>query len=363
VTGESNVLEGLLSETGGGEMLDPDVLRKEVIESLSASPPNLPPKLFYDDVGAHLFEEITRLPEYYPTRTEVGILEAHLPAMARRAGPGVRVVEFGSGSGEKTELLLRALDEPQAYIPMDIAREQLVKVASRLDRSFPGLAVRPMAADYTRPFRLPRPATASGVGTGRPFLFFPGSTIGNFEPPDARNFLRRAGESLGEGATLLIGVDLVKSAEILEPAYDDARGVTAEFNRNALVHLNRLLGADFQPEAFRHRAPWNEEASRVEMHLVATEPQVVTLPDRRPEPTSSGNGSRSPTDFRLALDEGDHIVTEHSYKYTPEGFHALTRAAGWVTLEYWSDPRHWFAGHFLEWKGSSHDQEQWHSGP
>jgi L-histidine Nalpha-methyltransferase len=327
--------------------VDVEVLRDEVARGLSASPPTLPPKLFYDDLGARLFEEISELPEYYPTRTEMGILKAHLPEMARMAGPGVRVVEFGSGSGEKTELLLRALDRPAAYIPVDIAREQLMRVAASLDRSFPGLQVVPMAADYTRPFRLP-PVEGSPEGEepSRPLLFFPGSTIGNFEPPAARDFLRRAGESLGPGSALLIGVDLRKPPEVLEPAYNDARGLTAAFNRNALVHVNRVLGTDFRPEAFRHRAIWNDGASRIEMHLVASEPQVVTLP-----------GSAGPR-LRLVLDAGDHIVTEHSYKYSLERFETLTDDAGWTTRETWTDPQDWFAVRFLEWRYHGHDLDR-----
>jgi L-histidine Nalpha-methyltransferase len=338
-----------------------EALREEVARGLSRSPPTLPPKLFYDDRGARLFEEITRLPEYYPTRTEVGILETHLPEMARRIGSGVQVVEFGSGSGEKTELLLRALDDPAAYVPVDIAEEQLRRVAASLDRAFPGLKVVPLAADYTRPFRLPDlglgPGSDDGIETAaeapRPLLFFPGSTVGNFEPADARSFLRRAGESLGPGSLLLIGVDLVKPREVLESAYNDARGVTAAFNRNALVHLNRLLGMDFRPESFRHRAPWNPEASRIEMHLVATEPQVVTLPGKLDDSDSPTSTPR----LRLVLEEGDHIVTEHSYKYTLERFEQLTDEAGWITRETWTDPRKWFAVRFLERKEAAHDRD------
>ncbi len=338
--------------SGKGARAGDDTLREEIARGLSESPPTLPPKLFYDDAGALLFEEITRLPEYYPTRTEIQILEAHLPEMARRIGAGAQVVEFGSGSGEKTERLLRALDEPAAYIPVDIAEEQLRRVAASLDRLFPELRIAPLAADYTRPFRLP-PAEdlpKSGTPPQRSLLFFPGSTIGNFEPDEARKFLHSAGESLGPEAILLIGIDLVKPREVLEPAYDDARGVTAAFNRNALVHLNRLLGTDFRPEAYRHRAPWNEDASRIEMHLVATEPQVVTLPGPLDETGPSDARPR----LRLSLEEGDHIVTEHSYKYTLEAFRELTASAGWVTRETWTDARNWFAVRFLEWNGSGH---------
>lgn len=304
-------------------------LREEILEGLSGTPPTLPPKLFYDDIGARLFEEITAVPEYYPTRTELGILRQHLPDMARRLGPEVVVVEFGSGSGRKTQLLLEALEHPAAYIPVDIAREQLEAVAARMDRDFPALRVLPLAADYTRPFHLPDP----GPGAGLPLLFFPGSTVGNFEPPDAEAFLRQARESMGPGAALLMGVDLVKPRDVLEPAYDDAQGVTAAFNRNALVNLNRLLGTDFVPEAFHHRAIWNEQASRIEMHLMAGEDQVVRVP---PAP-----GEALPT--RFLFRKGEFIVTEHSYKYTPERIEALTAAAGWRMEKAWTDPRGWFA--------------------
>lgn len=304
-------------------------LREEILEGLSGTPPTLPPKLFYDDIGARLFEEITAVPEYYPTRTELGILRQHLPDMARRLGPEVVVVEFGSGSGRKTQLLLEALEHPAAYIPVDIAREQLEAVAARMDRDFPALRVLPLAADYTRPFHLPDP----GPGAGPPLLFFPGSTVGNFEPPDAEAFLRQARESMGPGAALLMGVDLVKPRDVLEPAYDDAQGVTAAFNRNALVNLNRLLGTDFVPEAFLHRAIWNEQASRIEMHLMAGEDQVVRVP---PAP-----GEALPT--RFLFRKGEFIVTEHSYKYTPERIEALTAAAGWRMEKAWTDPRGWFA--------------------
>jgi L-histidine Nalpha-methyltransferase len=329
-------------------------LREEVARGLSQSPPTLPPKLFYDDKGSRLFEEITRLPEYYPTRTEIGIFDAHLPEMAQEIGAGVQVVEFGSGSGEKTERLLRALDDPAIYIPVDIAGEQLTRVAASLDQAFPGLLIAPLAADYTRPFRLPpiHDLTEAGVPHRRTLLFFPGSTIGNFEPEDAREFLGRAGESLGPEVLLLIGFDLVKPREALEAAYDDSRGVTAAFNRNVLVHLNRVLGTDFRPEAFQHRAPWNEEASRIEMHLVACETQVVMLPGppdhEAPDLAAQADGH---TRLRLSLAAEDHIVTEHSYKFTLDGFRDLTDAAGWVTLDTWTDPRNWFAVRLLEWRG------------
>lgn len=316
--------------------LDPTALREEVLEGLSRKPRTLPPKLFYDEGGAELFEEITRLPEYYLTRTELGILGAHLPEVAALVGPGARVVEFGSGSGRKTRLLLEALERPAAYIPVDIAAAQLTAVAARMDRDFPSLQVLPLAADYTHPFRLPEPE----AGVGRPLLFFPGSTIGNFEPADAMAFLRQAGESLGPEAALLVGVDLLKPRAVVEPAYNDAAGVTGEFNRNALVHLNRLLGTDFDPRSFVHRAPWNRGESRIEMHLVAVEPCTVTLP-----------GAGGSPDALFAFREGDFIVTEHSYKYSLDRFAEVCEGAGWRATATWTDPLGYFAVQLLRRNG------------
>jgi dimethylhistidine N-methyltransferase len=319
--------------------LDVAALREEVGRSLAASPPTLPPKLFYDEEGARLFEIITRLPEYYLCRTEIQILRTYLPRMAEYAGPGVRVVEFGSGSGEKAGLLLEAMEKPASYIPVDIAREQLDLAAARVGHEFPELRVLPLVADFTFPVRLPEVDGPEHAKSGRPLLFFPGSTIGNFEPEDARDFLQAAGVSLGSGAALIIGFDLVKARGVLEAAYDDAAGVTAAFNLNALRHLNRVLQTDFRLECFRHRAVLNPEASRIEMHLVALKDQMVTLPSSL---------SRTPQ-YRLRLRAGDHVVTEHSYKYTLEGFRALADEAGWKTVETWTDPRGWFAVGFLKW--------------
>lgn len=320
-------------------MLDLDALREEVERGLAANPPALPPKLFYDEEGTRLFEEITRLPEYYLFRTEVQILRTYLPQIADYAGPGVKVVEFGSGSGEKAKLLLKALEKPAAYIPVDIARNQLDLAAGRMSDEFPELRVLPLVADFTCPVQLPKVDGPEPAKSGRPLLFFPGSTIGNFDPGDARDFLRGAGISLGPGAALIIGFDLVKACGVLEAAYDDAAGVTAAFNLNALRHLNRILHTDFRLECFRHRAIWNPEASRIEMHLVSLGDQVVTLPS---------SPSRTPQN-RLRLWTGDHLVTEHSYKYTLEGFRTLAEEAGWKTVETWTDPRGWFAVGFLEW--------------
>jgi dimethylhistidine N-methyltransferase len=322
-------------------VFDLDTLRDEVERGLASDPPSLPPKLLYDEEGARLFEEITRLPEYYLFRTEIQILDSHLSEISLYAGPGVKVVELGSGNGEKAELLLRALEKPAAYIPVDIAREQLDLVVSRVGAGFPDLRVLPLVADFTGGIQLPGMEGPMGSRTGRPLFFFPGSTIGNFEPEDAGSFLRAAGVSLGAGAALLIGFDLVKNRDLLEAAYDDAAGITAAFNINLLRHLNRLLHTDFLLDCYRHRAVWNPEASRIEMHLLALADQVVTLP--------SSSGRTLP--WRLRLRAGDHIVSEHSYKYTLEEFRTLAAKSGWETVNVWTDPLRWFAVGLLEWRG------------
>jgi L-histidine Nalpha-methyltransferase len=336
-------------------------LFREVVRSLERTPRRLPSKLFYDARGAALFEEITRLDEYYPTRTELSILRGCLPRVAERVGPGARVVEFGTGSGEKTALLLEALDRPAQLVLIDISEAQLREVAQGFEARHPGLPVVPLVADYTLPYRLPRPepagtdtrGTKRGPGDaphpgptpppaapGPTLFFFPGSTLGNFEPHEARGFLANMAQSAGRDAALLLGVDRAKPRSIVEPAYNDARGVTAAFNRNALRHLNRELGGDFDPEAFEHRAPWNPEASRIEMHLVSRVRQEVRLAPELEGSPVPGRDAEAP--FHLTLEAGEVIVTEHSYKYTPERLEGLVRSAGWRIAERWTDASTWF---------------------
>ncbi len=315
----------------GGET---EELWKEVRQGLQRSPPTLPPKLFYDARGARLFEEIMRLEAYYPTRTEIEILRQHVDQMAERAGPDVLLLEPGSGSGEKTRLLLSALESPVAYVPVDVASVQLATFAQEVRRDHPSLEVLPVVADYTRSFPVPRPRRQPR----RSVAFFPGSTVGNLEPPAARAFLAHLAEETGPGGGLLIGVDLVKDPSMLEAAYNDPEGVTAEFNRNMLRHLNRILGADFDPVAFEHHAPWLEAEGRIEMRLVSRRDQRITF---RP-------GLEDEPPFHLDLPRGHFLVTEHSNKYTLQGFHRLTEAAGWHTVETWTDPNEWFAVQFLE---------------
>jgi dimethylhistidine N-methyltransferase len=319
------------SVESGGETGE---LWKEVRQGLQRSPPTLPPKLFYDARGARLFEDIMRLDAYYPTRTEIGILRRHVDRMAERAGPDVLLLEPGSGSGEKTRLLLQALESPVAYVPVDVASVQLATFAQEVRREHPSLEVLPVVADYTRPFPVPRPRREPR----RSVAFFPGSTVGNLEPPAARAFLAHLAEETGPRGGLLIGVDLVKDPAMLEAAYNDPEGVTAEFNRNMLRHLNRILGADFDPGAFDHHAPWLAAEGRIEMRLVSRRDQRVTF---RP-------GLEGEPPFHLDIPRGGFLVTEHSNKYTLRGFRRLTEAAGWRTVETWTDSNEWFAVQFLE---------------
>ncbi len=311
-----------------------EALWREVQQGLREDPPSLPPKLLYDVRGARLFEEIMRLEAYYPTRTEMGILEAHVDAMAELAGPDALLLEPGSGSGEKTRLLLRALPTPAAYVPVDVASVQLATFAQEIRSEHPGLEVLPVVADYTRPFPVPRPRRTPR----RRVAFFPGSTVGNLTPAGALDFLAHLGEETGPGGGLLVGVDLVKDPALLEAAYNDPQGVTAAFNRNVLRHLNRVLGSDFDPGAFQHHAPWVPEHSRIEMRLVSPRAQRITF---RP-------GLDGEPPFHLELGEGEWIVTEHSNKYTIPRFEALAKEAGWTPVARWTDPRDWFAVLFLE---------------
>jgi dimethylhistidine N-methyltransferase len=286
----------------------------DVLAGLRARPRWLPARLLYDARGAELFEQICELPEYYLTRSELALLRTSLPAIARAVGPRVRVIEPGSGAAIKTRLLLEALAEPAGYVPIDVSGEQLAETARVLRRDFPALAVQPVEADYVASFALPAYA-------GRSLVFFPGSTIGNFEPDDAAAFLARMGELAGPGAQLVLGADANRDPATLVPAYDDAAGITAEFDRNVLVHLNRTRGATFAVEQFVHRAVWNAEHSRIEMHLVSQRAQVVRI------------GA-----LELRLEAGEPIVTEHCYKHAPERLAALLASAGWRVREVFTDP-------------------------
>lgn len=308
-----------------------DDFRADALCGLTGTPRTLPCKYLYDERGAELFERICTVPAYYPTRTELSILRADLDDMAARLGPGCRVVEFGSGSGFKTRMLLERLGDPVAYVPVDISRAQLVASAEALAERFPAIEVLPVCADYTREVTLPEPASPAR----RTVVFFPGSTIGNFEPAEAARFLTRAAWLAGRGGALLIGVDLKKDRATLERAYDDPDGLTAEFNLNLLHRLRRECGADVDPSGFAHRALWNEAESRIEMHLVSRRDQVVRLQDEA--------GREVPIRFGTE----DTIVTEYSYKYTLEGFAKLAATAGWSVEAVWTDPARRFSVQLL----------------
>ena len=296
----------------------------DVLRGLAADPPQLAPKYFYDAVGSRLFDRITELDAYYPTRTERGILDAHAEEIVDAIGPDAVLIEYGSGSSDKTRILLDALAERAplaAYVPVDISAEHLEATAADLRAAYPDLAVLPVAADYSAPIPLPRlPAHARRV------VFFPGSTIGNSDPDEAVAFLGRMAETAGADGALLVGADQRKDEAVLLRAYDDEQGVTAAFNRNVLRRMRDELGATLDLAGWRHQARWNAEHGRIEMHLVADGEQTITLGD---------------TTFPFA--DGDSIWTESSYKYTPDGLAALARAAALERTARWTDPRGWFA--------------------
>ena len=301
-------------------------LRDEVLAGLCKPHKELPSKLFYDARGSRLFEQITQLDEYYPTRTELGILRTHGADMAQLLGPACLLIEYGSGSGQKTRVLLDQLVDPVAYVPIDISREMLQASSAELSAAYPGLEVLPVWADYTQAVDLPLPRRAAR----RRVVFFPGSTIGNFDPEPARVFLSRVAEVCGRGGGLLIGVDLKKDPSILHRAYNDAQGVTAAFNLNLLERLNRELGADFQLDRFYHYAYYNPVIGRVEMHLVSAVDQQVHIGG-----------------VVVRFTVGDSIWTESSYKFNPDEFAALGAAAGWQVERVWTDPDRLFSVQYL----------------
>jgi dimethylhistidine N-methyltransferase len=294
--------------------------RHDVIAGLSRARKRLPSKYFYDAAGSALFDRITELPEYYPTRTELGILRRHAGAMAARCGSGCLLIEPGAGSLMKVRLVLEHLDTPAGFVPIDVSGEHLHAAAAGLAEDYPALSITPVVADFAADFGVP------DLPAARRVVYFPGSTIGNFDPADADALLMRFARLVGPGGGLLLGVDLRKDATILEPAYDDAAGVTAAFNRNLLVRINRELDGDFDVDRFMHRAFYNRERSRVEMHLVSETDQRVRV------------GSRS-----FAFRAGESIHTENSYKYDVRELAARAEACGLRLDEVWTDPRDYFA--------------------
>jgi dimethylhistidine N-methyltransferase len=313
-------------EGNGGALTGAGVFLRDVLAGLSQSKKTLPCKYLYDEQGARLFEAICELEEYYPTRTEVSILEHHIEEIVSLVPPRSNLVDLGSGSSLKTRLLLEHLDRPASCLPVDVAQTQLAECSARLARDFAGVEVCPICADYTHNFSLPDPLPGSGPTT----VFFPGSTIGNFEPEEARHFLRRIGRFCHPAGGVLIGVDLKKTPQLLHAAYNDAQGVTAQFNLNLLARANRELEAGFDLSQFEHQAVYNEAAGRIEMHLVSRRPQTVPVDGHR---------------FTFAA--GESIVTEHSYKYTLAEFRGLAADAGFDVARSWTDARHWFSVHYL----------------
>lgn len=306
-------------EDGEASLADP-AFRADVLTGFGASPRAIPARWFYDRRGSELFEDITNLPEYYPTRTEAGILRDVGTAIAEAVGPGRAVVEFGSGSSAKTPLLLRAI-APAAYVPIDISGDFLRQSSAQLSRAFPGLPVHPLEADFMHPIALPD-AVANLPKLG----FFPGSTIGNMIPSSSVDLLRAMRMWLGTGAMLLIGMDRIKPAEILVPAYDDAQGVTAAFNLNLLERINRELAGTIPIDAFRHRALWNDMRARIEMHLEATRDVAFTILGKP-----------------YSMQAGETVHTENSHKYGPRDARILLRAGGWTPIAEWTDPDDRFA--------------------
>jgi L-histidine Nalpha-methyltransferase len=298
-----------------------EVFLADVFTGLSQRPRTLPCKFFYDERGANLFRKICDLPEYYITRAELQILRLKGAEIAAALGERIELIGLGTGAGTKTRILLEELAEPVVYIPIDISKEQLENSTARFRAVFPTLAILPICADYLEPFELPLPRPPSA----RSVIYFPGSTIGNFEPAAATAFLVRLAELVGPDGGLLIGVDLQKNPRVIEGAYNDAAGVTAEFNLNLLARGNRELGADFLLKQWRHQAVYNRAQGRIEMYLVSLTDQFVHISDRR-----------------FHFKKGERILTEYSYKHTPAGFKRLASKAGFRFDRLWTDDKRFF---------------------
>jgi dimethylhistidine N-methyltransferase len=301
---------------------DISAFKADVLEGLRATPKQVPAKYFYDAAGSHLFERITELAEYYPTRCEMKTLREHAADIAKLIPQSAALVEFGSGSSKKARILLRAAPKLAAYVPVDICGEMIEQEAIELRADFPQLKVLPITADICKPFELPEEAKQAPARIG----FFPGSTIGNFEPHEAAAFLRNAATILGAGSKLIVGVDLIKPIEVLNAAYNDAAGVTAKFNLNLLTRINRELGGTFRLNTFEHHAFYNRERHRVEMHLASLKRQKVKV-------------AGETIDFRA----GETIHTENSYKYSVESLAALARGVGWLPSGSWTDADKYFS--------------------
>ncbi|MFO1519432.1 MAG: L-histidine N(alpha)-methyltransferase [bacterium] len=297
----------------------------EVMEGLGKTPKAIPPKFFYDERGSDLFFAITKVPEYYLTRTEVALLELITPELADLLERGCNLIEYGCGSSRKIRILLDALYQPSAYLAIDISKEHLLDLCRSLGSRYSNLAIKAICADFTRALKLPIDSRERNVA------FFPGSSIGNFEPAEALLFLRNVKQSVGRGGGMIVGVDLKKDPRILHAAYNDSQGVTRDFNLNLLERINRECEGTFNLDAFEHRAFYNALKGRIEMHLVSLKDQTVFL-------------QRTPVTFRA----GETIHTENSYKYAPEEFKALGEKAGWRPVKFWADPEKLFSIHYFE---------------
>ena len=300
--------------------------RAEVLRGLRQRPKELPCKFFYDAHGSHLFDQICELDEYYPTRTELAIMRQHGQELATCLGPQNLLIEYGSGSSTKTRLLLDVLQEPAAYVPIDISKAQLRRAAAQIARDYPGLEVLPVCADYTRGVKLPLLARL----VARQIIYYPGSTIGNFHPWEAQRFLQGMAQVAGPGGGLVLGVDLKKDPRTLHHAYNDRHGITAAFNLNMLARINHELGANFQLDQFRHYAFFNPAHGRIEMHLISLRDQTVHLAGEE-----------------ICFQLGESIWTESSYKYTPQAFAQLAGRAGWDVRAVWTDPDRRFSVQYL----------------
>jgi len=316
-----------MDEPGPDEALE--TFLQEVVSGLSQPQKCLPCKYFYDETGSRLFSRICETPEYYITRTEMAIMQAHVNEMAAGIGPHSDILEFGSGAGVKIRLLLDALEMPRSYTPMDISAEILMDSATELRQAYPDIAIEPIVGDYTRPF--PPMRLFRQQGKGRKVIYFPGSTLSNFDPDEVRRFLKRVATLVGPGGGLLIGVDLVKPAARLHAAYNDAAGLTERFNKNLLTRINVTLDADFDPGRFEHRAFFHPAHSRVEMHLVSRCRQQVTIAEQC-----------------FSFEPGETIHTENSYKYTADAFCELASHCGFRPRHLWTDPEQLFSVHYVE---------------
>ena len=320
MSGDYSTLSQQIAEPESSDFLN------DVIGGLSSSPHTLPCKYFYDERGAGLFQKICELPEYYITRTEIDILDRSRAEIASQLGPNIELIGLGTGAGTKTRILIEALETPAVYIPVDISEKQLRESTALFQKIFPDLEILPVCADYLQRIVLPSPRR----NRARKIVYFPGSTIGNFEPAEALEFLHRIANVCRGGGGLLIGVDLKKDRQVLEAAYNDRAGITAQFNLNLLERVNRELGADFDLDQWQHRAIYNSNAGRIEMHLMSEIDQFVHLGQHK-------------FHFR----RGDKIITEFSYKYLPEEFAALAGKAGFAFVRMWTDNARLFGLFYL----------------